>query len=93
MLKKYISELRLSWNCRLTSIYRWKGSVETAAEVPVLIKTLAARYGEVEAFIRSHHPYELPEVIALSLDCGLPAYLAWVAEQTQPAAPHIVEQA
>ena len=65
-----------------TSVYRWKGAVEEAGEVPVLIKTRAARYPEVEAAIRSLHPYELPEVIAVPWVRGLPDYVDWVAEET-----------
>lgn len=69
--------------CR--SLYRWKGALETADEVPVLIKTTQACYAAVEAFVRARHPYELPEVIALPVAAGLPEYLAWVAAET--AAP------
>lgn len=65
------------------SAYRWQGVVETADEVPVLIKTTSERYADLEAAIRSRHPYELPELIALPIVAGLPAYLAWVASQTQ----------
>jgi periplasmic divalent cation tolerance protein len=74
------------------SIYRWKGAVETASEVPVLIKTRAALYPDVEAFIRAHHPYDLPEVIALPLNAGLASYLAWVSEETRPDAQRVAEQ-
>lgn len=65
-----------------TSVYRWQGAVEHAEEVPVLIKTCAARYAQVEAAIVKLHPYELPEVIAVPVAQGLPEYLAWVAQQT-----------
>jgi periplasmic divalent cation tolerance protein len=65
-----------------TSVYRWQGAVERAEEVPMLVKTRAARYPEVEAIIRHLHPYELPEVIAVPVTQGLPDYLQWVAEQT-----------
>jgi periplasmic divalent cation tolerance protein len=65
-----------------TSVYRWNGAVEKAEELPVLIKTRAARYPEVEAAIRKLHPYELPEIIAVPITRGLPDYLAWVAEET-----------
>jgi periplasmic divalent cation tolerance protein len=65
-----------------TSVYRWEGAVERAEEVPVMIKTRAARYPEVEALIRSLHPYELPEVVAVPVVRGLPDYLEWVAEET-----------
>ena len=65
-----------------TSVYRWEGDVERAEEIPVLIKTRAARYPEVEALIRQLHPYELPEVIAVPIVHGFPDYLEWVAGET-----------
>lgn len=65
-----------------TSVYRWKGAVESATEVPVLIKTRAARYAEVEAAIRSLHPYELPEIVAVPVRHGFDEYLQWVADET-----------
>ncbi len=64
------------------SIYRWQGQLETAREVPLLIKTRTAVYHDVEAAIRKLHPYELPEIIAVRIECGLPEYLQWVAAQT-----------
>ena len=65
-----------------TSVYRWQGDVEQTAEVPVLVKTRAARYAELEAAIRELHPYELPEIVAVPVVRGLPEYLDWVAEET-----------
>jgi periplasmic divalent cation tolerance protein len=65
------------------SVYRWQGKIETAEEIPLLIKTLASHYGKVEAIIRQHHPYELPEIIAVPISAGLPEYLAWVAAETE----------
>ena len=65
-----------------TSVYRWKGENETASEVPVLIKTLAQHYAPLEQLIRSLHPYELPEIIAVPISSGLPAYLDWIAFET-----------
>jgi periplasmic divalent cation tolerance protein len=67
--------------CR--SVYRWQGAVETADEVPLLVKTTEARYAALEAAIRAQHPYELPEVIAVPIAHGLPDYLAWVAAETR----------
>ena len=67
-----------------TSVYRWKGAIETASEIPMLIKTRAALFAEVKAFILDHHPYEVPEVIALSVGDGSSAYLEWLVQQTQP---------
>jgi periplasmic divalent cation tolerance protein len=65
-----------------TSVYRWHGAVEEAAEVPVLAKTTASRYAELESALRELHPYELPEIIAVPVVRGLPAYLDWVAGET-----------
>jgi periplasmic divalent cation tolerance protein len=65
-----------------TSVYRWDGAVETADEVPLIIKTRAGRYGEVEAAIRRLHPYELPEILAVPVVHGLSEYLEWVTEET-----------
>ena len=65
-----------------TSVYRWKGTIENAQEVPVLIKTRAARYAEIEAAIRALHPYELPEIIAVPVVRGSDDYLRWVADET-----------
>ncbi|MBS0347827.1 MAG: divalent-cation tolerance protein CutA [Proteobacteria bacterium] len=69
-----------------TSVYRWQGAVETASEVPLLIKTTRARYAELQAAVQEAHPYELPELIAVPVTDGLPGYLAWVAAETKPAA-------
>jgi periplasmic divalent cation tolerance protein len=65
-----------------TSVYRWEGRNESASEVPVLIKTLAKHYAQLEQLIRAVHPYELPEIIAVPIISGLPAYLKWIAEET-----------
>lgn len=65
-----------------TSVYRWKDAIESATEVPVLIKTRSERYAEVEAAIRELHPYELPEIIAVPVRHGLDEYLEWVAGET-----------
>lgn len=60
------------------SIYRWRGGVESADEALLLIKGTVAAYSAMEAYLVRHHPYELPEVIAVPLVAGLPAYLAWL---------------
>ena len=59
------------------SIYRWEGKVERAGEVLALVKT--TRYADLEAAIRELHPYQVPEIIALPVVAGLPAYLKWLA--------------
>lgn len=65
-----------------TSVYHWQGKNETAGEVPVFIKTLAKHYARLEQLIRSAHPYELPEIIAVPISNGWPAYLKWIADET-----------
>ena len=68
--------------CR--SVYRWKGEVQHDEEHPMLIKTTHERYGALEQALREGHPYELPEIIAVPIERGLPAYLEWVAAETKP---------
>jgi len=67
--------------CR--SVYRWKGAVQHDEEHPVLIKTTAECYPALENAVRAAHPYELPEIIAVPIERGLPAYLAWVDAETK----------
>lgn len=66
-----------------TSVYRWKGQLESSNEIPLLIKTTHAAYPQLEAALRKLHPYELPEIIALSASEGLPDYLNWVVQETK----------
>jgi periplasmic divalent cation tolerance protein len=65
------------------SLYHWRGQIETASEIPLAIKTRAGLYPRVEETIRRRHPYELPEIVAVPISCGLPAYLDWIAAETQ----------
>ena len=67
--------------CR--SVYRWKEAVQHDEEHPVLIKTTAECYAALEREVRAQHPYELPEIIAVPIERGLPAYLDWVAAETK----------
>jgi len=66
-----------------TSTYRWQGNIESATEVPLLIKTTRAAYPRLEKLIRVAHPYELPEIIAVPVTAGLPAYLSWIDNETK----------
>ncbi|PIV91708.1 MAG: divalent-cation tolerance protein CutA [Gallionellales bacterium CG_4_8_14_3_um_filter_54_18] len=74
-----------------TSTYCWQGKIETASEVPLLIKTTVAAYPRLEALIHAAHPYELPEIIAVTVTAGLPAYLNWVSQETNESLrdPHM----
>ncbi len=64
------------------SVYRWQGAVERADETLLIAKTSSARYAELEAEVRRRHPYELPEIVAVHLADGLPAYLQWIHDST-----------
>lgn len=65
------------------SVYQWQGKVEDAAEVTMLIKSTQGRYAELEAAIVEAHPYDVPEIIAVPVAAGLPAYLSWVVTETK----------
>jgi periplasmic divalent cation tolerance protein len=64
------------------SLYHWKGEIETASETPMAIKTRVELYAQVERAIRERHPYELPEIVAVPITDGLPAYVDWIAAET-----------
>ena len=66
----------------MTSIYRWKGSVEQDREQQILIKTTAGRVDALAARLRELHPYELPEFIVLGAEAS-DAYAAWVDDSTR----------
>jgi periplasmic divalent cation tolerance protein len=63
----------------VTSVYRWEGKVTTDSETLLLIKTTADRFEALKAGLLEFHPYELPELIAVPIERGHEAYLAWVA--------------
>jgi periplasmic divalent cation tolerance protein len=65
-----------------TSVYRWQGKVETANEIPLMIKTCRTQYAALQQAIVQEHPYELPEILCVPISTGLPAYLAWLNEET-----------
>jgi len=67
----------------ITSIYRWKGKVENAQEWLCLIKTRDDLYNKVEAAIKSKHPYETPEIIAVPIVKGSKEYLSWLDDETE----------
>ena len=64
------------------SVYRWQGQRHIETEQLLLIKACASAYTDIEAAIHEHHPYDLPEIIAITIDKGLPDYLAWIQQQS-----------
>jgi periplasmic divalent cation tolerance protein len=66
------------------STYRWQGAVHDDAEVLLLIKTTAQRLEALRARLLELHPYDVPELIALPIERGHAAYLAWLREAVTP---------
>jgi periplasmic divalent cation tolerance protein len=62
----------------VSSVYRWKGEVTEDGETLLIVKTTRARFSELAARLSALHPYEVPELIAWPVECGLPPYLDWV---------------
>ena len=67
----------------IQSAYRWKGAVQREPEQLLLIKTRVALYSAVEAHLRAHHPYEVPEIVLVPIAAGSPDYLRWLAAETE----------
>ena len=62
----------------IRSIYRWQDAVSDDAEVLMVIKSLASRFEAVETWLQKHHPYEVPEVLALPAEKVSADYMAWI---------------
>jgi len=62
----------------IQSFFRWEGKVDSAEEQLLLIKTNTDRYQELEDKIKALHPYELPEIVAVSINTGFTDYLSWI---------------
>lgn len=73
----------VSLGAPVESIYHWRGSIETSAEVQLTIKTRADLFDAVAAAIRARHPYELPEILAVPVTGGANDYLAWIDAETR----------
>lgn len=71
----------------LRSIYRWKGEILDEPETLLIIKTTAEQAGSVAARLPELHPYEVPELLALTPTAGLAPYLAWLSAQVAPVDP------
>ncbi|OAM51954.1 cation tolerance protein CutA [Methylovorus sp. MM2] len=85
-LASYLVEERLAACVNImapcTSIYQWQGKVERTTEISLFIKSTSLQYDALERAIRQQHPYELPEIIHVSIDGGLAEYLAWLVKET-----------
>jgi len=63
----------------IQSVYSWKRQLQIDHEVLMVIKTRRDQLNDMEQFILAHHPYELPEIVAVSIDHGNQDYLEWVS--------------
>lgn len=68
----------------LTSVYVWEDQLQTENEILLMAKTHSQAYTGLEQCIHAHHPYELPEIIAVPLETGSVNYLSWVKNQITP---------
>ena len=66
----------------ITSFYTWDNKACMDKETRLVIKTKAALYSKVEQFILDHHSYEVPQIVQLPFEGGLPEYLSWIDENT-----------
>ena len=70
----------------VVSHYRWqrrggsRAAPTKSREVLLLIKTARKSWPKLSAYVRRHHPYELPELIALPVLFGLKEYLSWLSD-------------
>ena len=67
----------------IRSIYRWQDEVKDDSEVLMVVKTTQPNLERLTQWLEHHHPYDLPEVIALPVSGGSPGYLDWVAQETK----------
>jgi periplasmic divalent cation tolerance protein len=68
----------------LRSLYRWRGRVEDAPEVLLLVKSVRPRLEALVARVRALHSYSVPEVVAIPIVGGAEPYLQWLATETAP---------
>jgi periplasmic divalent cation tolerance protein len=69
----------------MTSIYRWRGTVEQSRERQLIIKTTRPALPRLHARLVELHSYELPEFIVLDIASGGVEYLAWIAHEVTDA--------
>jgi periplasmic divalent cation tolerance protein len=89
-LARWLVNHRLAACVQITAInsfYLWKDELQQDDEYLLLIKTVARRYDDIEAAVLAHHSYEVPEIVELPIQRGLPAYLAWLEQNTGALPP------
>lgn len=66
----------------IKSMYWWQGNIEEDSEILLLIKTSQNRLEELTRTVKSHHPYDVPEISAVPITGGSPEYLDWIFDET-----------
>jgi len=69
----------------VSSTYRWKGAVERAEEVPLLLKSRASLFATLSRRVKALHPYEVPSIVATGLPLVEEDYAGWLAAETEDA--------
>lgn len=67
----------------IESLFRWKGAVDKAGEILLIVKSTKARLPRIISLVRSLHPYEVPEIIAVPVIGGYRGYLDWIDESVR----------
>ena len=67
----------------IRSFYRWRDEIQDDSEALMVIKTTRLAYTELEPWLLEHHPYEVPEVLALPVQAGSAGYLGWVLNEIE----------
>jgi periplasmic divalent cation tolerance protein len=68
---------------RVRTLYRWQGKIECGTESLMIVKTKSSLLHDIIALVKANHSYQVPEVIALSIDGGSPDYLAWLEDELE----------
>ena len=82
---------RLAGSCSVVpmvhSFYYWEGQLKRESEALLLVKTVRSRAAAVQEFLRSHHEYEVPEILEIAIDGASPADVRWLADQVAKPGP------
>ncbi len=66
---------------RIESVFWWEGKIQHDEESLLIIKTTQLKVESMIKYVQENHPYDVPEIITLSLAEGLPDYLNWVIDE------------
>jgi periplasmic divalent cation tolerance protein len=66
---------------RISTLYRWQGKIECGTESLMIVKTKSSLLHDIIALVKVNHSYQVPEIIALSIEGGSPDYLAWLEDE------------